>query len=153
MTQKWPKSAAKRAEYIGPFSISMFNSFSSSLIHFLAKSSPIKNMSPAVSFDYFFILSLNFKSLKNLMTTFHSGNEYYIKLQLLLGFLCLALLQFFCLSKWSIPVTATQSLYTVIQTKNTNRLQFSNTMSVILNTTQLINICSDTIAKIVTNKY
>ena len=50
-------------------------------------------------------------------------------------------------------VTATQPLHTVIQTKNTNGLQFSNTTSVILNTTQLINICSDTIAKIVTNKY
>ena len=37
------------------------------------------------------------------------------------------------------------ALDTVIQTKNTNGLQFSNTMSIIFNATQLINICSDTI--------
>ena len=50
-------------------------------------------------------------------------------------------------------VTATQPLHTLIQTKSTNGLQFSNTTNVILNTTQLINICSDAIAKTVTNKY
>ena len=51
------------------------------------------------------------------------------------------------------PVAATQPLHTVIQIKNINGLQFSNTVSVIFNRTQLINICSDTIAKIVTNNY
>ena len=52
---------------------------------------------------------------------------------------------------YNIFVAATQPMHTVIQTKNTNWRQFSNTS--FFNTTQLINTCSDTTAKINTNKY